>query len=125
MFKVGQKVWCILRGEGQVILVSGSSVAVSFGENVGIIYYTLDGRTSHRYKNRMLWFSKPVITGQETPPFQGIFEIGETIIAVMKGSDTTVIGKVVEETQHMFKIEGTGMRYKANYSFYKLGKEIS
>ena len=68
MFKVGQEVWCLLYGKGEVVKVYDTDdypIKVEF-DNADSQYYTRNG-TYHVDCNRTLFFSEPKIEAQEFP----------------------------------------------------------
>ena len=68
MFKVGQEVWCLLYGKGEVVNVSDTDdypIKVEF-DNADSQCYTRNG-TYNVDCNRTLFFSEPKIEAQEFP----------------------------------------------------------
>ena len=67
-FEVGDKVWCVVFGEGAVTEVDSDddyALCVYFGAVDGYEYYTKDGRLK-QVGNRCLFFSKPTVSGSLT-----------------------------------------------------------
>lgn len=82
-FRVGDEVWCIMRGKGKVVMVLTAReqqhcpIVVDFEKiinpNTGQVYsnrhqYTKDGRWYQDF-NRTLFFSEPKIEASVTRPF--------------------------------------------------------
>ncbi len=74
-FRVGDVVWCLLNGEGQVISTendrwSDFNIEVQFKqlEKGETWFYTEDGKLNER-QNRTLFFSEPKIEASVTRPF--------------------------------------------------------
>ena len=70
-FRVGDVVWCLLYGKGEVTYIQYPAttypVEVCF-ENGETFWYTQDGRYSEEF-NRTLFFSEPKIEASVTRPF--------------------------------------------------------
>ena len=69
-FKVGDKVWCLMFGEGRVeeILNTGPyPIRVKFEDSEET--YTTDGKLFHSGKNRTLFFSEPKVDAATERPF--------------------------------------------------------
>ena len=100
MFKVGQKVWCLLYGEGRVDEVTRCKttfpVSVEFHNHRG--HYTSDGRITVS-GNRVLFFSKPNITAETEPPFEPTM-IGRLILI---GGNNCVY-EVINETAESVRV---------------------
>lgn len=82
-FKVGDIVWCLVYGKGEVSSIMGSSqdytypVEVCFAHGDGN-WYTLGGKLDED-GNRTLFFSEPKIEARVTRPFVPTL-VGKTVI---------------------------------------------
>lgn len=124
MWKVGQTVWCILRGAGRVEEVSETQVCVRFSNHpydYGVWFY-LDGRVSPKF-NRSLFFSEPKIDAAVVPPFEPKLKRGTPIIICNKaeGFVGALFGYIVEEFEKTIKVtagEGETLNWdKDRYDF--------
>ena len=105
-FRVGDVVWCILHGKGEVIYikhpVATYLVEVCF-EGGDTFWYTKDGRWYQDF-NRTLFFSEPKIEASATRPFVSTL-IGKNVVV-----DTLccgqIVGRVFEETLMQIKLDG-------------------
>ncbi len=85
-WQVGQEVWCIIFGKGEVIEIDGDlpyPLRVSFehGENTEESY-TMEGKGYIEAKNRTLFFSEPKIEAEKFPPkkpFVPILKKGDVV----------------------------------------------
>ena len=112
MFKVGQEVWCLLFGKGEVIHVRDYGdfpVEVKY-PNGKICEYTERGEL-FKTSSRSLFFSKPKVQAAEEPPF--ISEIEEK----------TVIIKDAEGDFHVILVYYEGEKYIRSYNDIKYLKE--
>ena len=104
-FRVGDVVWCLLHGKGDVIHIESSEqttypVEICFDEGDSI-WYTRDGRYSEAF-NRTLFFSEPKVEASVVRPFVPVLE-GKHV--VVETEDSWVIGRVFEETPSHFKLD--------------------
>ena len=96
-FRVGDDVWCILRGKGKVVMVLTAReqqhcpIVVDFEKTInpdnGQVYsnrhqYTKDGRWYQDF-NRTLFFSEPKIEASVTRPFVPTL-VGKRVVVVPK-----------------------------------------
>ena len=86
-FRVGDVVWCLLNGEGQVISTendrwSDFNIEVQFKqlEKGETWFYTKDGNLNER-QNRTLFFSEPKIEASVTRPFVPTL-VGKRVVVV-------------------------------------------
>lgn len=106
MFEVGQKVWCLVFGEGYISAVVTDDpypVRARFknGEDDS---YTTDGKLFIKGK-RSLYFSEPVITARETPPFVGKLEIGATYTVHVRNY-AMFVAELEGETEDFIRTKG-------------------
>lgn len=127
VWKVGQTVYDVMFGKGEVVDVS---------EDVSRVYpilvqfgcikrsYTLDGKYGTSNKNRSLFFSEPVVTGDTKPKFTPVLKKGDVVVAVDKDGCSEIL-HVREELERQVKnTEGT-LFYKEAFDFYRLGEKIN
>lgn len=98
MFKVGQKVWCLVYGAGIVyeIVKHRSTFTVGVEFPTRREFYTLDGRITAG-GNRVLFFSEPKIVAEKEPPFEPTM-IGRLIL--IQGNNC--IYRITDETDTSF-----------------------
>lgn len=99
MFKVGQKVWCVIFGEGEVVDIASRSdyiVGVEFLTGA-VEYYTAEGFISVYSNNRALYFSPPIISAQTEPPFVPTL-VGKKVLLRSDKVDFMEIVTVLDET---------------------------
>lgn len=105
-FRVGDVVWCLLHGKGEVTYVRHPVVTypvdVCF-ENGDTFWYTQDGRYSEEF-NRTLFFSEPKIEASVTRPFVSTL-IGKNVV-VETLNRGRIAGRVFEETPTQIKLDG-------------------
>lgn len=129
-FKVGQKVWCLLNGEGTVVSTNNGGqsypILVKFADNMEDTY-TEDGKMGVGHVDRCLYFSKPVVTGDTEPPFVPAFEVGEKLVLIHK-KEPAVMGTrlitVKEESKDYVSGGHTLFFPKSAYDFYRLGEKV-
>lgn len=135
MFKEGDKVWCVLYGEGVVESVNPHE---AYGVYVEFVYggtatYTKDGRLYEDRSQRMLFFSKPEVTGLTERPFDREYEDGERLYVVkndadrceLKAHEITAWSIVVSgETEDLIyyhgRNKGTASLKKSEYRIFKM-----
>lgn len=128
-WEVGQEVWCLLRGKGQVNQVAESSISVWFN-NFGAWAYTKDGEFSVDSKYpRTLFFSEPKIEAELFPPkkpFVPILKKGDKVVLTDGIAD--YVTEVVREEEHTlyYKTEDGVVTFvkKSAVKVHKLGEEI-
>ncbi len=105
-FRVGDVVWCLLNGEGQVISTendrwSDFNIEVQFKqlEKGETWFYTEDGKLNER-QNRTLFFSEPKIEASVTRPFVPTL-VGKRVVVRQKGCHNVVLN-ITFETQDVF-----------------------
>ncbi len=103
-FRVGDVVWCLLHGKGEVTYihhhVTTYPVEVYF-EGGDTFLYTQDGRYSEEF-TRTLFFSEPKIEASVVRPFVPVLE-GKHVI--VETEDIWVSGRVFEETPSHFNLD--------------------
>lgn len=103
-FRVGDVVWCLLHGKGEVTYIQQGvatyPVEVYF-ENGDTFWYTQDGRYSEEFP-RTLFFSEPKVEASVVRPFVPVLE-GKHV--VVETEDSWVSGRVFEETPSHFKLD--------------------
>lgn len=128
-FKVGQKVWCLFRGEGTIITTrwrDSYPIRVKFADET-FCTYTIDGRLYKAHLTRCLYFSKPVVTGDTEPPFVPAFEIGEKLVLIHKKEPAVMGARLItvkEESKDYVSGGHTLFFPKAAYDFYRLGEKV-
>lgn len=127
-WEVGQEVWCLLRGKGQVNQVGDSTISVWF-DKFGAWGYSKDGgfAVDSQYP-RTLFFSEPKIEAELFPP-------KKPFTPTLKKGDTVVVKHVTfkeayvltvdyeEEDAVWFNNENDGY-LKKSWNFHKIGEEI-
>jgi len=120
MFKVGQTVWCVLFGKGEVVRANNKGrylVDVKFESDATTRTYTDDGRYSDGY-SRTLFFSEPKIEAATEPPFVSEL-IGKMVVLKDKDGDGSVIlGTVFKEDSDSVTFANTGIYYKRYCSIH-------
>lgn len=128
-FKIGQKVWCLLNGEGTVVSTNyGKSypICVKFGDRMEDTY-TEDGKMGLGHVTRCLYFSKPVVTGDTEPPFVPTLSHGDIVVASSKLDCSFEVIKVEHETVESVvskKLCLQATYLKSHFTFYKIGEKI-
>lgn len=133
-FKVGDEVWCIMRGKGKVVMVLTAReqqhcpIVVDFEKTInpdtGQVYsnrhqYTKDGRWYQDF-NRTLFFSKPKVEASVTRPFVPTL-VGKRVV-VKETACYDVCIKIEFENQETFGGEGYSFR-KALVEVYEVSSE--
>lgn len=117
-FKVGDTVWCVLNGKGEVVSVRKNDnypVEVEF-ENTGNNYYTEDGRYCDEYP-RTLFFSEPKIEAAVKRPFTPTL-IGKTV--ALKHSTYCGIIEVFYEDREAVRSTAGVEYHKSVYTFHEI-----
>ena len=108
MWKVGQTVWCLARGKGEVTSVAGDTVEVFFDKSNKRFSYNLLGHSIYTTSTqRLLYFSEPKIDAAVVPPSEPKFKRGAPIIVCGQGRgfEGALFGYVVEETETLIKVD--------------------
>lgn len=115
-FRVGDTVWCLMRGKGEVVMVLTAKdfqhcpILVDFPKTVNPITgeeytnrysYSKDGKWSQDY-NRTLFFSEPRIEASVTRPFVPTL-VGKNVLAVLKTSQLS-FGEVMFEDEQSIQV---------------------
>lgn len=115
-FKVGQTVWCVIFGEGEVERVVSADpypVQVYFERIDDTYWYTADGKPNE-YSNRTLFFSEPKIEAQEFPSRY----IGKTVLFMEKGSPVAYgPSLVIHEYPHCIAVD-SGTVHFSDYNVF-------
>lgn len=126
LFKEGQKVHCVLGGEGVVSYIKPQSaypVKVCF-TNCKVRDYTKDGRLYEGDINRALFFSPTVVTGATEPLFEPTLKAGMIVVALDKETSRFYPMVVREETEeHVTSVHGVVFEKKRN-DFLRVGEKI-
>ena len=122
MWKVGQEVWCVLRGKGKVIRVDEDGVLVQFGTIYNQIRYDLQGRIGSNF-NRSLFFSEPKVEGATKPPFEPTLKKGDRVIIRSKLAGTCSVLTIEEQRQDCLITEGNWKCELDKYEAYKVGEQ--
>ena len=133
-FRVGDDVWCILRGKGKVVMVLTSReqqhcpIVVDFKKTInpetGTEYsnrhqYTKDGRWYQDF-NRTLFFSEPKVEASVTRPFVPTL-VGKRVV-VKESACYDVCIEIEFENQETFGGEGYQFR-KTLVEVYEVSSE--
>lgn len=113
-FKVGDKVWCSVFGEGLVVATRTQDaypVRVKFGSYVE--GYTTDGKLFTSAKNRTLFFSEPKIEAATERPFAPTLNGKFVVVTPYKFSDGYLVGTVHDESEDHFFLD-TGHKVMKN-----------
>ena len=117
-FRVGDTVWCLMRGKGKVVMVLTARelqhcpVVVDFPKTVNPVTgeeysnrhsYSKDGKWSQDF-NRTLFFSEPKIEASVTRPFVPTL-IGKDVLAVLKTSQLSFGEVMFEDIQPHSKFD--------------------
>lgn len=128
-FKVGQKVYDVLCGEGEVCevvnyLSAPYPIVVQFEDRKRT--YTRDGKNDICHANRSLFFSEPKIEAATEPVFEPVLKKGDLIVAidVTRIPCSSCVLTVVSEDEHFVKTEEYGVMGKERWDFYRLGEKI-
>ena len=125
-FRVGDVVWCLLNGEGQVISTENDrwnyfNIEVQFKqlEKGETWFYTEDGKLNE-HQNRTLFFSEPKVEASVTRPFVPTL-VGKRVV-VKEVACYDVCIKIEFENQEAFGGEGYHFR-KALVEVYEVSSE--
>lgn len=124
MFKVGQTVWCLLRGKGKICEVNEleEEVLVEF-ETGRILWYLDSGKITYE-TNRTLFFSEPKIIADEVPKFEPTLQKGDKIVvSSLVGGTFAIVAEVVQECEDYVETAGTYF-YKDRFLFFRVGDQI-
>lgn len=123
-FKVGQTVWDVVYGKGEVVNVLQTvlkyPVVVKFLD--GLRAYTEDGKPDKEF-GRTLFFSEPKIIAETKPAFVPTFKNGDVVVAVDKDGCSEIL-YVREELERQVKNTQGTLFYKEAFDFYRLGEKI-
>lgn len=131
VWEVGQKVFCLLYGEGVVHSVDDSRnhypIEVEYEDTFN--NYTRDGKLFDGHKNRSLFFSDPKVTAECFPPkkpFEPTLKHGDKVLIEFQDGGwlvTTIAAEDEEEVYFLNQVSGTHY-FKDGLRFYKIGEEI-
>ena len=132
-WEVGQEVWDIILGKGEVVAVEDDNytdfpVIVRFENDGREESYTKEGKLF--YCQRTLFFSEPVITAELSPPkkkFKPVLEPGELVVIMEKMTGEVDLARVIEETEFSVRclsINSMRVASKKMFDFYGVGEEI-
>lgn len=134
MFEVGQEVWDVVFGKGEVVTVADDNytdfpVIVRFENDGREESYTKEGKLF--YCKRTLFFSEPVVTAELFPPkkpFKSVLKVGDLIaIKDEHCSDAVIVSFLKEDEERIHYAYNDGQRcylHKENVTVYPLGEEI-
>lgn len=120
-FKVGQTVWCLLYGKGEVVdttdLDGGDyPVEVCFKNTGESEFYTRDGKY-YTVANRTLFFSEPQVIAETEPVFEPKLR-GKVVLVKNVGGEEVRFGYVEEEFETFVMVDD--YKYpKSMYNFYE------
>ena len=133
-WEVGQVVWDVIFGEGEVVTVdednlSDFPVTVRFEIAWQEESYTKEGKLFRDCK-RSLFFSEPVVAADLSPPkkkFKPILEPSQLVVIMDKMTGEVDLARVIEETEFSVRCLHHGCIHVANkkmFDFYGVGEEI-
>ena len=121
-FKVGDKVYCAMFGEGRVIAIGTGyesyPIHVEFSSDTED--YTYDGRL-YTYANRTLFFSEPKIEASVTRPFVSKL-VGKRVV-INTQYDLCITGVVKIESSEYLTIDGCRYAKEELDSIYEITSE--
>lgn len=129
-FKIGQKVWDVVYGKGEVVNVLQNvlkyPVVVKFVD--GKRHFTEDGKSDEHYA-RTLFFSEPKIIAETKPVFVPTLEPGTPIILSESSVKSQMISAwVIDESEDSIiattKDFGTCQFLKEKWNVYHVGEKI-
>lgn len=129
-FKVGQVVWDVVYGKGEVVIVLQTGlkypVVVEFVD--GKRLFTEDGKLDEHYA-RTLFFSEPKIIAETKPPFVPTLQVGTPVILTKFDVTSQMIPAwVTKETEDSVIVATTDivnkMFYKKEWNIYSVGEKI-
>lgn len=123
-FQVGDVVWCVLHGKGEVTYIESSGpatypVEVCFDDGVSI-WYTQDGKYIEGL-NRSLFFSEPKIEASVTRPFVPTL-VGKKVVVVLEYACYPQVFVVTWEDESMFGNDEYKC-IKSNSTVYEVSSE--
>ena len=132
-WEVGQEVWDIILGKGEVVAVEDDNytdfpVIVRFENDGREESYTKEGKLF--YCQRTLFFSEPVITAELSPPkkkFKPVLEHGQTVVIMDEMTGKAALALVIDETEFSVRYLHYGCIHVADkkmFVFYSVGEEI-
>ena len=125
-FKVGQTVWDVVYGKGEVVIVLQNvlkyPVVVKFVD--GTRHFTEDGKLDEKYA-RTLFFSEPKIIAETKSLFEPTLKDGDLIVVKHVKQDWKYLLQVCYEDEDVVWVNGEEDGYlKSAWNFYKLGEKI-
>ena len=126
-FKVGQIVWDVVYGKGEVVNLLKRNVLkypviVKFPH--GTCYFTEDGKLDEHHA-RTLFFSEPKIIAETKPPFVPTLKEGDIIVVKHVKQDRKYLLQACSEDEDVVWVNGEYDGYlKSAWNFYKLGEKI-
>lgn len=123
-FRVGDIVWCILRGKGEVYWVDSpdenNAYPVEVKFDVGFTWYTPDGKFV-KDGPRALFFSEPKIEAAVTRPFVPTL-VGKTVVIEHRFAGN-IIGEITAESETLVWL-GSNKYSKCNsIAIYEVSSE--
>ena len=133
-WEVGQEVWDIIFGKGEVVAVEEEiypdfPVTVRFESGKDEESYTKEGKFFCDCK-RSLFFSEPVVTAELSPPkkkFKPVLEHGQTVVIMDEMTGKAALALVIDETEFSVRCLHRGCIHVADkkmFVFYSVGEEI-
>ena len=133
-WEVGQEVWCVIFGKGEVIAVEEDNctdfpIRVRFESGRGAERFTKEGEYFTDCK-RSLFFSEPIVTAESLPPkkkFMPVLEPGELVIIMNKTTGKAELVRVIEENEYSVRClsnDCINVAYKRMFDFYGVGEGI-
>ena len=133
MFEVGQEVWDVIFGKGEVVTVADDNytdfpVIVRFENDGREESYTKEGKLF--YCKRTLFFSEPVVTAELFPPkkkFKPVLEPGQLVVKMDNFTGKVGLVRVIEENEVSVRCLHHGCVQDVNkkmFGFYCVGEEV-
>lgn len=133
-WEVGQEVWDLIFGKGEVISVEEDNctdfpIRVRFESGRGVERFTKEGEYFTDCK-RSLFFSEPVVTAELSPPkkkFKPVLEPGESVVIMNSNTGKAELALVIEENEFSVRYLHHGCIHVADkkmFYFYGVGEEI-
>ena len=134
MFEVGQEVWDVIFGKGEVIAVEEDNctdfpIRVRFESGRGEERFTKEGEYFTDC-NRSLFFSEPVVTAELFPPkkkFKPVLEPGQLVVKMDNFTGKVELVRIIEENEVSVLCLHHGCVQDVNkkmFGFYCVGEEV-
>lgn len=123
-FRVGQTVWCLLYGKGEVTDATdwdrdSYPIKVCFEKTGESLFYTQDGEY-YIGANRTLFFSEPEVIAAIEPVFEPKLEGKNVIVCTLDKVCPIYKGVVFQETEDVVKFSSSVSFSKQGYTFFSI-----